>query len=274
LTVDNSSIDGNASLLANSLASPYPIQDGNPDSSNSLGGGVFLSDGSSATIRHSTLNGNTASVNTPLNQSFGADAALCACGEVALTIDGSLVSGNRLLVTALASDLGPNGPATLESDADSTQITNTRIDGNTGTATTSGDTGGLIGAVSLFAGGALTNSSISANTMTARAPNGAAEVDGAGLFSNGPLVIRNSSISFNRGVANGNTAAGKGGGIANGLFGGPAPLTLQNSLVVGNTLSGTTGAVLSGGGIYTVGFPITLTNTLVAHNAPDNCEGC
>ena len=110
--------------------------------------------------------------------------------------------------------------------------------------------------------------------MTANAPNGAAEVDGAGLFNNGPLVVGTSTISGNRGTATGASAVGTGGGIANGLFGGPAPLTLQSSRVTNNVLSGSTGATLSGGGIYTVGFPVTLTNTVVAQNAPDDCEGC
>ena len=71
--------------------------------------------------------------------------------------------------------------------------------------------------------------------MAANAPNGAAEVDGAGLFNNGPLVVDHSTINGNRGIATGESAAGTGGGIANGLFGGPAPLTLQNSRVTNNS---------------------------------------
>lgn len=278
LSMDNSSVDGNSALLASSLASPYPIQDGNPDSSNSIGGGIFLSDGSTATIRNSTLDDNAVTVNTPSNQSFGADAALCACGQVSLTLANTRVDGNRLLITARASDFGPDGPSTFEADGDGTSITNTHIDGNTGTVMASGDSAGLIGAVAFFPGGdvptLLTNSSISNNTMTATAPNGTAEVAGVGLFNNGPLAIGNSTISGNRGIATGKSAVGVGGGIANGLFGGPAPLTLQNSRVTNNVLSGSAGATLSGGGIYTVGFPVTLTNTVVAHNTPDNCDGC
>jgi hypothetical protein len=278
LTVDDSSIDDNASLLSSLLASPYPIQDGNTDFSNSIGGGVFLNDGSTAAIRNSTLDGNSVFVDTPFNQSFGSNAALCACGDVALTIDGSRIEGNELTVDAAATDFGPAGPATLESDANGTSITNTRIDRNIGTVTTSGANGGLIGAVAFFPGSGaptmLTNSSISNNTMTANAPNGAAEIAGAGLFNNGPLVVQSSTISGNRGVANGTSGFATGGGIVNGFFGGPAPLTLQDSRITNNVLSGSAGITLSGGGIYTVGFPTTLTNTVVAHNTPDDCEGC
>jgi hypothetical protein len=278
LTIDDSAVDGNSALLASALASPYPIQDGNPDLSNSIGGGVFLNDGSTATIRNSTFDGNTVSVHTPSNQSFGADAAFCACGEVSLIVANARVDGNKLVVRALANDNGPNGPAIFEADGSGTTITNTSIDGNSGAVTTSGDSGGLIGAVALFPGGdaptLLANSSISNNTMSASAPNGKAEVDGAGLFNNGPLVIRSSMINGNRGTATGASAVAMGGGIANGLFGGPAPLTLFSSRVTNNVLSGSPGATLSGGGIYTVGFPVTLTDTVVADNAPDNCDGC
>jgi hypothetical protein len=75
-------------------------------------------------------------------------------------------------------------------------------------------------------------------------------------------------------VANGPSGFATGGGIVNGFFGGPAPLTLQDSRIINNVLSGSAGITLSGGGIYTVGFPVTLTNTVVAHNSPDDCEGC
>jgi hypothetical protein len=278
LLADGSSIDDNSARLANTLASPYPIQDGNPDQSNAGGGGVFLSDGSTATIDNSTLNGNSISVNTPQNQSAGFDAALCACGEVALTVNNTQVDRNTLTVNALASDSNGPAPATFESDGDATSITNTHIDNNTGTITTSNGGAALIAAVIFFPGGnfptTLSNSSISNNTITANAQDGGAAVDGAGLFNNGPLVISNSTINGNHGIANGSSGSATGGGIANGLFGGPAPLTLQDSRVTENVLSGAPGITLSGGGIYTVGFPTTLTNTVVANNTPDQCEGC
>jgi hypothetical protein len=44
--------------------------------------------------------------------------------------------------------------------------------------------------------------------------------------------------------------------------------------VTNNSVSGSAGVELSGGGLYTVGFPPTLTNTVVAHNTPDQCDGC
>ena len=55
LTVDWSSIDGNAANLADTFPHPYPSQDGGTDQSNAVGGGVYLDDGSSATITNSSL---------------------------------------------------------------------------------------------------------------------------------------------------------------------------------------------------------------------------
>ena len=118
LTIDGSSIDANTSSLANSIPTPYPDQDGATDQENAEPGGVFLSDGSNAAIRNSALDGNHVVVSTPLGQAFGADAALCACGDVPLTIANSRIDGNTLTVKALSSDAnGPSGPGAVEVDA-------------------------------------------------------------------------------------------------------------------------------------------------------------
>jgi hypothetical protein len=281
LTMDGSSIDQNSAVLSSLLASPYPIQDGGPDASNAAGGGLYLNDGSTATIRNSTLNGNTVSVNNPYNEANGNDAALCACGGVSLTVQNTQVRGNSLSVSSLASDdNGPSGPSIFEADGDGTSITNTHIDDNTAVITTSGDSADLVAAVAFFPGddvaNTITNSSISNNSLTANAPNGVATVTGVGLLNDGPLIVSGSTISGNRGRATGQSGFVQGGGIWNGqLFGGDtSPLTLQGSRVTGNVLSGSPGVTLAGGGIYTVGFPTTLTGTVVAGNTPDQCDGC
>jgi hypothetical protein len=282
LTVEDSAIDGNSTSTGNTLPSPYPIQGSNPDQANAIGGGIFLSDGSTGTIHDSTLDGNAVSVNTPFDQAFGSNAALCACGGVALDVADSRIEGNSLTIVAAGSDSGPDGPAAVESDGDATTITNTRIDWNTATITTSGATAGMIGAVAFFPGDdvatRVTDSSISHNTITANAPNGSATVLGAGLANNGPLVVDDATISSNSGVANGQAGVAQGGGVFNGLFPGGPPITLllENSRVTNNTLGGSGGASLSGGGVYEVADPTvsaTLANNVIAHNSPDNCAG-
>ncbi len=280
LTVDRSSISANISSLANSIPTPYPDQVGATDDENAQTGGVFLSDGSTATIRHSTLDGNTVVANTPLGQGIAADAALCACGDVPLTIANSRIDGNTLTENVFSSDAnGPSGPSTLEADANAT-ITNTGIAGNTATVTAPTSDAAAIGAVGFFFGGTvtptMTNTAITDNRSIANAPQGSATVQGAGISNNGPLVLTNDRISANTASANGQSGFVQGAGIWNGLlFGGPtSPLTLQNTSVMGNALSGGPGITLQGAGIYTPGFPITLTNSVVSRNTPDQCDGC
>jgi hypothetical protein len=280
LTVNRSSIDSNTVSLANSIASPYPESDEGTDQENAEPAGVFLADGSSATIRNSTLDRNAIAVNTPLGQAFGADAALCACGDVPLTIANSQIDGNTLTVNVLSSDAnGASGPAAIEADANAT-ITNTRIAGNETTVTTTTGDAAAIGAVGFFFAGTvtptMTGSDIIDNRSTANAPDGTATVQGAGISNNGPLVLASDRVSGNTGSANGESGSAQGGGIWNGLlFGGPtSPLTLQHTTVTHNTLTGGPPVSLQGGGIYTLGFPTTLANSIVAANTPDQCDGC
>jgi hypothetical protein len=279
LAVEGSKIDGNTASIVNTLPSPYPQQTGATDNENAFTGGVYLADGSTATISNSELDRNSVQVNTPLGQAFGADAALCACGDVPLTIQSSRIEANSVTVHALSSDAnGPSGGA-VEADANAA-ISNVRIAGNAITVTSPSQDAAAVGAVGMFFGGTvtptITNGTITGNTTTANAPNGTATVQGAGITNNGPLVLTNVAVSGNNGIANGQNGSAQGAGIWNGvLFGGPtSPLTLRNSKVTDNALSGSPGITLQGGGIFTPGFPTTLTNSIVAHNTPDQCFGC
>jgi hypothetical protein len=122
----------------------------------------------------------------------------------------------------------------------------------------------------------MTNSTVTDNSSRANAPDGGATVQGAGISNNGPLLLTGDRVSDNAASANGQSGFAQGAGIWNGvLFGDPtSPLTLQHTRVTRNTLSGTRGITLQGAGIYTLGFPLTLTNSIVAGNRPDQCDGC
>jgi hypothetical protein len=121
----------------------------------------------------------------------------------------------------------------------------------------------------------MSNSIVANNTATANAPNGTATVQGAGIINDSDLSLTNVLVRDNRGVANGLSGFAQGGGIWNGsIFGGPTPtLALDHSGVFRNTVSGSPGVTLQGGGIFTVGSPLSLTDSLVAHNTPDQCAG-
>jgi hypothetical protein len=278
LTVENSSIDSNVAALQSSIPHPFPKQGGD-DATSSFGGGVFLADGSSATITNSTLNGNAVTVDAPFGEPVGADSALCACGDVPLTIANSRINGNRTIVNLLSTaDVGPMGGA-LEADT-ALSIANSQIDANTIAVTAPHGDAAALGAVTLGSGGSvpvvIRNSSISSNTAGATAPTGAAFVLGAGLLNDGLLELDNVRVADNHGSATGLSGFEQGGGIWNGVLFVPpeSPLTLVNSQVTGNVLSGSAGIALSGAGIYSAGFPLTLEHSVVAHNAPDDCAGC
>jgi hypothetical protein len=121
----------------------------------------------------------------------------------------------------------------------------------------------------------MSSSVVADNTATANAPNGMATVQGAGIINDSDLSLNNVLVRDNRGVANGLSGFAEGGGIWNGsIFGGPTPtLALDHSGVVGNTVSGSPEVTLQGGGIFTVGSPLTLTDSLVVHDTPDQCAG-
>ena len=75
------------------------------------------------------------------------------------------------------------------------------------------------------------------------------------------MTLRNTPVSGNTAEVSGQSALAQGGGIfdapiPNGPPGGP--LTLLNSNVTGNTLSGSAGAQLQGGGLYIQSEQLTL----------------
>jgi hypothetical protein len=121
----------------------------------------------------------------------------------------------------------------------------------------------------------MSNSIVANNSATANAPNGMATVQGAGIINDSDLSLTDVLVRGNRAIANGLSGFAQGGGIWNGsIFGGPTPtLALDHSGIVGNAVSGSPGLTLQGGGIFTVGSPLTLTESFVAHNAPDQCAG-
>jgi hypothetical protein len=276
LVVDGTEIDGNSESLSNSLVTPYPESQGSTDTENSFGGGVDLVGSATASISNSELDRNTVAINTPFGQAYGGDPALTASGP--LTLQDVRVEDNAESVDVFSSDAnGVSGPSAFEADSNAT-ISRVEVVGNEMTITTPTSDAAAVGAVGFFAGSVsatMSNSVVANNTATANAPNGMATVQGAGIINDSDLTVANVLARDNRGVANGLRGFAQGGGIWNGsIFGGPTPtLALEHSGIVGNTVGGSPGVTLQGGGVFTVGSPLTLTDSLVAHNAPDQCAG-
>jgi hypothetical protein len=280
LTIRDSAVSDNVASLVSSIPHPYPRQGGGTDQSNAHGGGIHLGDGGSATIENSRIDGNLVSVDNPVGEPIGFDAAVCICGDSPLVLRNSSVSDNR--VTATVSDMTDSGPAgnALEFDG-SADISNTRITGNSSdmTSTNAGSTASVLGALIGFneKPAVISNSIIRDNSITATSVKGTATAQGAAIVNDGVLELRNDEITQNTATASGLSGSAQGGAIWNGMLFPDAPtpqLTLRNTIVMHNVLSGSPGFTLQGGGIYTLGFPITLINGVIAHNVPDQCLGC
>jgi hypothetical protein len=280
LVIEDSTISGNRVSLANSFPHPYPKQDGAPDNATGNGAALMFV-GSTLTIDGSHLDGNTVTVENPAGEASGFEGAFCGCGD-SLTLTDSTVDDNHVTVHVRSTaDIGLQGPSAFDSGGQVT-IDDTQARGNTIDVTASDGDAGAFGTVAMFGDQAptitITGSRISDNSVTATAPNGAATVLGAGFLNNGPLLLDDVQIKDNSGTADGLTGLAQGGGLWNGdLFvphDTPPPVTLQHTRITGNTLTGSPAVSLQGGGLFTDGFPVTVTDSRIKNNNPDQCVGC
>jgi hypothetical protein len=108
------------------------------------------------------------------------------------------------------------------------------------------------------------------STTTAGSTNGTASIQGGGIVNNGALALRNDRISHNTGIAQGASGFAQGGGIWNGVLFGASPgqLTLDHTNVDHNTPDASPGIPGEGGGLYTVGFSVSLAHSSIDYNNP------
>jgi hypothetical protein len=245
-------------------------------------GGVHIGGSGSATITASRITGNTASANDPASEpgafasALGVGFSECVCGQT-LVLNDSVINGNDTSATGGGFTLAASA---VEIDTPAT-ISNSSISGN---SISGSGTGAVVigGALFAFDGEAqpivMRNSVVSGNVLTGSSSGGPVNAGGAGINNGGSLELHNVLVSKNSASATAPSGTVHGGGIWNGMpFApdGPTPhLTLENTLVTRNALSASSGLEVQGAGLYTPGFPITSTNSLIAHNAPDQCFGC
>jgi hypothetical protein len=269
LAVNNSSVTDNSATLAASL----------PNSVEQLanGGGMEVAgDVSAATISSTTISGNSVSMTNTVGDAEAFSGGINVGLDVDFTMSNSVVADNGVSSATLA---GSSGDAEGDSGAGELlgTINSTRFTGNTVMVTS------VAGDVTAFAGalmdvGSLANSVISDNHVHASSPSGTIFAAGGAVVLDEPgLTFRNSEVSGNTIDANGAGGTVQGGGIFdapidNGPPGGP--LTLVDSEVTDNTLSGSGGITRQGGGLYIQNLPLTLKHSVIAGNSPDQCFGC
>ena len=279
LSVQDSVVSNNSSRLTNNT---LPSSVG----MNANAGGIHVGDGIPTTVEDTAINGNSAIATDREGEPSAIDAGMIV-GYSPLVMRNTQVDDNQSTTTALTStDVGPAGSA-LELDGGGT-ISNTTIDNNLATSTSSGGLADTNGGLAVFYFGnpggpqpvSVQNSEISGNITESFSTTGSAQVEGGAVFNNSLLLMRNDQVSDNVGRAEGPTGAAQGGGIWNGVdastgASGPAQLALVNTSVTFNALHGSQGVSLQGGGLFTASpATLTLTNSQIAFNRPDQCFGC
>jgi hypothetical protein len=267
LTMSNSIVTDNHASLAASLPDSVEL--------NAVAGGVHVTGNvTAAAISNTVISGNSVSMTNTVGDAAAFSGGLHTDGTFTLSSD--VIAGNSVYSATLP---GSQGDAEGDSGAGEMAgtISNTRFTGNSVTVKSANGTAAASAGAAIFTG-TLTNSNVSGNTVTAASPHGTAVLVGGGLQSGGPLTLRNTTVSGNRGDASGLTGTAQGGGIFavdESASGGPpgGPLILANATITPNLLTGTTDITVQGGGIFATN-PVTLTHTVIADNAPGQCDGC
>jgi hypothetical protein len=270
LTIDDSVVSGNTADTSSAV--PIGVEQ------EATAGGIQVQGNASATIRSTTITGNSVSSTNTVGDAIAFSGGLHADGPIVLR--DSTISDNSV---AAATATGSTGRADVDSgageiNADAT-ITNTRFTGNSATARSSAGVahagaGAIVTAA--FDRMTISDSVISANRLTATTTTGSSTVQGGGIANLGVLTLRNTSVADNRGTASGPGGSARGGGIFNvSVPDGPPSvrLALVDSTVTHNTLTASPGITVQGGGLFTL-FPVTLTSSVIAQNVPDQCHGC
>ncbi len=256
-----------------------------------VGGGAFAAEGGAVSVRNSIVVGNSATldtelVSTPGAQVIGMDAhagGVHIGDGVEVTVENTAILENSVEATDPFGEPVGFDSAMLVGDSP-LAMRNTIISGNrvTSTSLTSADVGPGGSALELDGGGLITNTRITGNASIAVSPSGDAQVNG-GLavlnFNDDPklVTVRNSVISGNTAIASSTSGSATvhGAGIFNNSL-----LALQNVRISGNVgrATGPSGDAQGGGiwnGVLLSGPPVELTldRTLVTHNVLTGSAG-
>ena len=271
LTLRNSSVSDNEATL--SAAMPSDVS----GDIAAVAGAIHITPNvSTATIDNTTIAGNSARMTNTFGDASAFSGGIHVDVGVTFELTNSTVSDNRVTAATVP---GSSGSVSADSAAGELHgtIRNTSFVGNTvSVRSAAGDANAIAGASIFF--GSISNSLIRGNREQASAPHGAASVSGGGLVADaGGMTLRATTVSDNTAEADGQSATAQGGGlfdapIPNGPPGGP--LTLIDSTITENVLAGGGPATLQGAGLYIQGQPLTLTNSVIARNHPDQCDGC
>jgi len=267
LTMTHSAVIDNRASLEASLPDSVDLA--------AIGGGMHIGGGvSTAAISGTTISRNTLSMTNTVGYGNAFSGGIHS--DIETELHGDVIADNHVISTSLVDSasvaFGDSGAGELLSGT----MTDTRFSGNSVTVRSSGVFAGAIAGAVVFRG-TLRNVVITDNHIVVSAPIGGVFAAGGGLVEDwGGVSLIDSSVSRNSAEASGLGGRALGGGIfdaaiENGPPGGP--LSLTGSRVERNVASGGPGIDVQGGGIFTDNV-VTLKDSAIAKNAPDQCVGC
>jgi hypothetical protein len=222
---------------------------------NAEGGGLYMGDGESLLVVHSTFNGNRASATT------GGTTAAANGGGIGGnvthgTITRSKLSSNTVHVGSTDGGDAAGGGAGVQV-LDTLELVSTRVASNAVDIVAPGSTGASGGGLQLRGAGTLELQRSTVDRNTTSAPNaGGGTGGGAGIQTFGDLALKSSTVSRN--VARAGLATG--GGIE---LVGTGSGTVRNSTIAANKAIGVTAR---GGGMDTF-VNLNVTSSTIAGNS-------
>ena len=223
------------------------------------------------------MSGNSAQLST---HDPTAEFPLASAGGIGIGGDATIVRSRVTDNSVTAVNVGGQALAVAGGifDDGSLTLTDSSVERNhvsSSIPASSNDTA-LAGAGGMEVNGAATirDSRFAGNVVEANAPAGFAGTAGGGLSNFGQTILERTLVTGNSINVNATDGSTHGGGITNeSLFGSTPTLAITDSAITANKLTASPGITRQGGGLYT-SFPITLTNTVLAGNQPDQCFGC
>jgi hypothetical protein len=251
-----------------------------PYGASASGGGINLF--GAAVIDDTVVSGNSAELSSTIATNDFGPVAIAGGLDIqdngSATVTHSIVRDNRVTASGTVADFVVGVAGGIDDDG-SLVLSDSTVTRNetTASAPASGATALVGGAMDIDGLATIRDSRFLGNNGTGNAPAGTVIAGGGAIANFGRTTLERTVLTANSLVANGTAGSADGGAIWDGDPGdGRTPsLNVSDSTITANTLVGSGGVTLRGGGIFTT-FPATLelTRTVVAGNRPDQCDGC
>jgi hypothetical protein len=246
---------------------------------NAFAGGIELFGEPTTVIERTTIAGNAVVATNTVGSAVAGEGGISTDPTVTLVLGNSTIEHNTVTASASADGASATAFAGGIELQGSARLDAVRVTGNLASVETS------TGVAAIGGGGiyldqdepvTLTGVIVNRNRLTAASADGPVFAGGAGLLNAGVLTLRHARLAGNTVEATGAEGFAEGGGLWQGFLSDEpdvVDLTVVDSRIVDNELSGSDSLLILGAGLYS-DFPVHLRRTTIAGNVPDDCFGC